>query len=417
MVRTVCLKNFDFASQTDKGKVRAKNEDFIAYFDTFNGHVFVLCDGMGGHNAGDVASELAAESVRDFFNNDYHSNPFEAIEGAITHANEMVYSHSIKNNHQNGMGTTIVLILIRDDRVYYGHAGDSRLYLFKNNVLDQMTLDHSHVQQLISKGRISKKEAQKHPRRNQITKAIGLSRHFEPEISPKAIIPEDDDILLLCSDGLTSLVTDKEIQSVLESYHDLNGKAAKLINKANKKGGDDNISVQIIKFHNINIHEEDYEVETTVFTQIRELLRKKKLVYILIMLFILGSSFYLGMYEGPQLSINKRLNRTKETTSIIIAYKIKENDNIKWLTEKFNLEEGIIEKMNANIDSLEIGTHLKIPVKSTYTVMHTDELPVIANKFGVDKIDILKANDLGQLNLKIGSELYIPLNNTKEELE
>lgn len=415
MVRTVCLKNFDFASQTDKGKVRAKNEDFIAYFDTFNGHVFVLCDGMGGHNAGDVASELAVESVRDYFNDDYYSNPFEAIEGAIIYANEMVYKHSIANNHQNGMGTTIVLILIRDDRVYYGHAGDSRLYLYKNNVLDQMTLDHSHVQHLLSQGRISKKEAQKHPRRNQITKALGLSKHFEPEISPKAIIPEDDDILLLCTDGLTSLVSDKEMQSVLESHHDLNGKATKLISKANKKGGDDNISVQIIKFHNINIPEDIYDDETiTVFGQIRELLKKKKLIYFLIMLFILGSSFYLGIYESPQLSIKNRLNKIEESSSVIIAYKIKENDNIKWLTEKFNLKEGVIEKMNANIDSLVIGTHLKIPVKGIYTVKHTDELPVIADKFESNKIDILKANDLGQINLKIGSELYIPLNNTKE---
>ncbi|MDF1546938.1 MAG: Stp1/IreP family PP2C-type Ser/Thr phosphatase, partial [Bacteroidales bacterium] len=254
MVRTVSLKNFDLASITDKGRVRERNEDFLAYFDTLNGHVFVVCDGMGGHNAGDVASELAVESVGNYFNQKYYSNPFEAVENAINYANKAVYNHANGNDYLNGMGTTIVLLLIRDDRIYYGHAGDSRLYLFKNNILYQLTVDHSRVQELLNSGRISQKEALDHPLRNEITRALGLSMRFEPEVSPKAIIPEDNDLVMICTDGLTNMLRDEEIVKCLSNLLNLNDKAARLVSRANKNGGLDNISVQLIKFHNLGAY-------------------------------------------------------------------------------------------------------------------------------------------------------------------
>jgi PPM family protein phosphatase len=119
MVRTRVLKNFDYVYLSDRGRVRERNEDSLSYFDTINGHAFVVCDGMGGHNAGDVASELAVDSVRDYLNQTYCSNPFDAVENAILYANKMVYNLALGNDYLNGMGTTIVLALIRDDRIYY----------------------------------------------------------------------------------------------------------------------------------------------------------------------------------------------------------------------------------------------------------------------------------------------------------
>jgi serine/threonine protein phosphatase PrpC len=416
MVRTVCLKNFDFASHTDRGKVRPRNEDFLAYFDTINGHVFVVCDGMGGHNAGEVASELAVESIGEYFNQDYYTNPFEAVEKAIVYANEMVYRHAVGNDYLNGMGTTIVLVLIRDDRVYFAHAGDSRLYLYKNNILDQMTVDHSHVQELLDRGVITPSEAKRHPQKNEITRALGLSSEFEPEVSPKAIIPTDDDILLLCSDGLTNVLENEEIISVLNNSQNLNDKAAKLISKANKKGGPDNISIQIIKFHNlIAADEEDDDNESPLFEYLRNLLKQKKITYLIAFLFVLGTSFFIGIYESPKV-INYKNNSSQNdgsTSSIVIAYLLKPEENLSYLSEKFNTEIETLKNLNPNFDSIKPGMHFKIPVRYLHVVQQVDELPLIVARYQSYEIDILKANDLVSRNLIVGSELIIPLNSKK----
>ena len=413
MVRTVCLKNFDFASHTDKGKVRTRNEDFLAYFDSINGHVFVICDGMGGHNAGDVASELAIESVGEYFNENYYPNPFEAVEEAILYANQMVHRHAIGNNYLHGMGTTIVLVLIRDDRVYYGHAGDSRLYLYKNNILDQMTVDHSFVQQLLDKGAITEREALNHPQRSEITRALGLSSSFEPEVSPKAIIPQDNDMLILCTDGLSNMIEKEEFTNVLNNSQNLNDKALKLISKANKKGGLDNISIQIIKFHNLmGSDDDDDDVIKPLFENIRGLLKQKKLTYFLVFLFVLGTSFLVGIYESPRI-VNTSVNKKGDKgilSSQIIPYLLKPEDDITDLADKFNTTVEVLKKLNPNIDSIKTEIHLKIPVRYLYIVQEEDELPLIVAKYQSEVIDIMKANDLGSQNLVVGSELIIPLN-------
>ena len=416
MVRTICLKNFDFANHTDRGKVRPRNEDFLAYFDTINGHVFVVCDGMGGHNAGDVASELAVESIGEYFNQDYYANPFDALEKAINYANEIVYRHSVGNDYLNGMGTTIVIALIRDDRIYYGHAGDSRLYLYKNGILDQMTTDHSHIQQLLDRGIITKKEAEKHPQKNEITRALGLSTKFEPEVSPKAIIPQDDDILVLCSDGLTNIVDNEEIVSVLNNTQNLNEKAQKLISKANKKGGPDNISVQIIKFHNLMANNElGDEDNKPLLEYLRDLLQKKRITYLIAFLFVLGTSFFVGLHESPEIVTYKNNSFHDKTSSstLIIAYLIKPGETLGDLAERFNTDEEMLKELNPNFDSIESGMHFKIPVRYLHLVQQVDEMPLIIERYQSNEIDILKANDLEGRNLNIGSELIIPLNRKK----
>lgn len=413
MVRTVSLKNFDFASITDKGRVRERNEDFLAYFDTLNGHVFVVCDGMGGHNAGDVASELAVESVGNYFNQKYYSNPFEAVENAINYANKAVYNHANGNDYLNGMGTTIVLLLIRDDRIYYGHAGDSRLYLFKNNILDQLTVDHSRVQELLNSGRISQKEALDHPLRNEITRAIGLSLRFEPEVSPKALIPEDNDLVMICTDGLTNMLRDDEIVKCLSNLLNLNDKAARLVSRANKNGGLDNISVQLIKFHNLGAYEEEDEEDSNeLLSYFRNLLKKKQLIYLILFLFIAGTSFIVGLHEHLKINeveIYERNEKKVNQNDLIIAYLLKPYENLESIADRFNTDVETLQRLNPNFNISDKGKHLKIPVRFLHIVQQVDELPLIVAKYDSDVIDIMKANDIGNTRLKVGSEIIIPL--------
>ncbi|MFN8258224.1 MAG: Stp1/IreP family PP2C-type Ser/Thr phosphatase [Bacteroidales bacterium] len=414
-MRTVKLKNFDFTGNTDIGLIRDRNEDAIGYFDTLNGHVFIVCDGMGGHNAGDVASELAVETGGNFLKQKYYPNPFEAVEETLITANETVYNHSIGNNYLFGMGTTMVLLLIRDNLVYYGHAGDSRLYVLRNNILDQLTHDHSYVHQLIQKGHISAREAKFHPRRNEITKAVGLSKDFDPEISPKPFVPQNDDILLICSDGLTNMVTDEEIASVLSAGGNLNDKARALISRANKNGGIDNISVQLVKFHNLDEEPEPevYHKSRPLLETARKTLKKKQFVTLLVFVFLIATILFFISIEKPkpkQLKINYSRGPIEIESQLIIAYYLKQGETLKELAERFNTKPEILIRLNPNFSKTEGNRHIKIPVKAIYKVRKVDELALISFMYDVPATDILKANNLGNFDLMVGSELIIPLN-------
>jgi serine/threonine protein phosphatase PrpC/LysM repeat protein len=419
MVRTKVLRNFDYVTHTDRGRVRDRNEDSLSYFDTINGHVLVVCDGMGGHNAGDVASELAVDSVRDYLNETYCSNPFDAVENAILYANKMVYNFALGNDYLQGMGTTIVLALIRDDKVYFGHVGDSRLYLYRNHILDQMTEDHSVVQQLLKAGLISLTEAKDHPKKHEITRALGLTLAIEPEVSPKAIIPQNDDFLLICTDGLTNLVEVPEIIKILDNPFGINDKATKLINRANRKGGTDNISVILLKFHNLD-DQDDTVTETKdrpVMSKIRNLLRNRNFSFFLIFIFILGTTLLM-------LKDKKKEHKNPDTKVIIanidikgdliVPYKPMEGENLGLLADKFNTDEETIIRLNPNYSGLNAGTHIKIPVSAVWVYKHTDELGIIAKSFGIDIVDILRANDLHDMQPMIGTELIIPLKKIKK---
>lgn len=408
-MRTICLKNFDFASRTHKGLVREVNEDFLAYFDTINGHVFVLCDGMGGHNAGDVAAELATEAVGKYFNEIYHKNPFEAVEKAIIYANQVVVRHSHGNDYLTGMGTTIVVALIRDDRVYYGHAGDSRLYVHKDNNIEQLTTDHSYVQTLLDKSIISKHEALTHPRKNEVTRAVGLSNDFEADVSPKAYIPENEHILMLCSDGLTNMLNDEEINIILNSKYKIHEKANKLIRNANKKGGIDNISVHLIKFHNLTANDSDNENDFKARRKDRTAIQKT--TFIIIAFIILSIAFLVGLHDNPK--IEKKLSNNSRLQHIevpkIIAYLPNKNDNWQNIANKFNTSVEKLKALNPNVNNFNKTFHIKIPIKTLIIITQSDQIFILSEKFGISVIDIMKANNLNKPYLNIGSEIIIPL--------
>lgn len=246
------LKNFEFGNATDIGRVRSNNEDYLGYFETPNGYLFVICDGMGGHQAGEKASQLAVEFFKDFFNKDFYPSPQEALQRATVEANQLIYNTAQKYREYAGMGTTLVAALIRDNQVFYVHVGDSRLYYFESatKTLYRITKDHSFVQELVDRGIIKEEEAERHPRKNEILRSLGVSTEVIPDVGELPILPADNDLLLLCSDGLNSMINDAQIAKIItEKSLSILQRAQMLIEKANEAGGIDNITVQLIRFY------------------------------------------------------------------------------------------------------------------------------------------------------------------------
>ncbi len=226
---------------SEKGKVREKNEDDYLIKNKNEFKIFVVADGMGGHEAGDVASALAIETINNY---EFKAECLDRdIKKAIRLANKKIYKQSKADNKK--MGTTITLAIIKDNLVKIGHIGDSRAYIYNGKQLEQITKDHSYVRELVKKDLISEAEAKDHPQKNVLLKALGTES--EPEIDLIETKFKQGDLILLCSDGLTNMVAEKEIQNVLASNLDVEEKAKKLVETANENGGHDNITVLIYK--------------------------------------------------------------------------------------------------------------------------------------------------------------------------
>ncbi|MDO8886813.1 Stp1/IreP family PP2C-type Ser/Thr phosphatase [Candidatus Oleimmundimicrobium sp.] len=229
-----------YGTRTDIGKIREINEDaYIA-----NGTIFAVADGMGGHNAGEIASSLALKTLAKniFLEKELKKNLFSSIKKA----NKAVYLESLSSPKKRGMGTTLTVFVPKNDKAYIGHIGDSRIYLLRNLELMQSTEDHSLVAQMIKEGRLTTKEARFHPLRNVITRALGDKTIVQPDVSTLTIKPGDK--ILLATDGLTSMLTDAEIQKILIQNLEPQNLCDLLIEEANKKGGFDNITVVLAEF-------------------------------------------------------------------------------------------------------------------------------------------------------------------------
>jgi serine/threonine protein phosphatase PrpC/LysM repeat protein len=251
MSKTKPLRNFEFGNATDTGLIRNQNEDYLGYFECINGHVFLVCDGMGGHVGGSTASRLAVDSVRSYLENHYFDMPEDALRSAIEFANGNIYRKAVANPELMGMGTTIAMSVVKDDKIWFAHAGDSRIYLFSQNNLYRLTRDHSYVQGLVDAGQITDEEAETHPRKNEITRALGIMPEIDIEISSAPVIPANGDIFMMCSDGLNSMLSAEVISGVLSEDISVQHKAIKLVQLANEAGGTDNITLQLIWFFNV----------------------------------------------------------------------------------------------------------------------------------------------------------------------
>jgi PPM family protein phosphatase len=227
------------ASITDTGRRRRHNED--AY--VCEPPLFAVADGMGGAQAGELASGLAAAALRDDTN---RSGGEERVDDLIQQANRRVYERQTQDSSASGMGTTITVALVEDSRVAIGHVGDSRAYLIRDRRLEQLTEDHSLVAELVRSGKLSPEEADTHPQRSVITRALGT----DPDVDVDAftIHPEPGDIYLLCSDGLSDMVSGDTIEEVLlANRSDLDAAAKALVRAANRGGGDDNITAVLFE--------------------------------------------------------------------------------------------------------------------------------------------------------------------------
>jgi len=246
----------DTASVTHVGLIRRENEDNLGFAETPNGRVFVVCDGMGGHVGGKQASALAVEAIIKFMGSGVYGNITAAMEQAIKYANQVVFEAAEKNPNLRGMGTTVVMAVVKEDKIYIAHVGDSRIYLLSDNQLYRLTKDHSLVQELFDRGIISNEEMKHHSRKNEITKALGLGPGVEPEVNPEPLLLKNGDKLLLCSDGLSDMVDDLVIREVLIKHgSDVKSASKELLNIALNNGGKDNITFQLIHITNSNYKE------------------------------------------------------------------------------------------------------------------------------------------------------------------
>lgn len=232
-------------SETHVGKVRHANEDNLGDSQTINGGLFIVCDGMGGHVGGAQASHIAVKSIMEFFQRQVYDNIIQAIDHALIFANEQIYASAVANPELKGMGTTAVVLLIRDDECFIGHVGDSRIYLRSNGKLNRITKDHSFVQTLIDSGIINDEDAENHPNKNQILQALGISPVVKATICQEAILAKPGDLFLLCSDGLNGMVNDRDMEGIVQE-NNLNITSSNLITAALNAGGNDNITASLV---------------------------------------------------------------------------------------------------------------------------------------------------------------------------
>ena len=236
---------------SDVGLSRDHNEDCISW--DIDMGLIMLADGMGGHNAGEVASEMAVTAIRDALLDVLTPEMREAnaikcedaVRESVVYANEEIHGQAHKNVEYAGMGTTAVVALFRDENITYAHVGDSRLYRIRGGELQQVTQDHSLVQEMVDNGYLSEEEALISTSRNLITRALGIAPEVEVDVSTETL--ESDDIYLLCSDGLSDMVSDEDILAIVTEHSPNYEKVAQsLVNQANNNGGTDNISVVLV---------------------------------------------------------------------------------------------------------------------------------------------------------------------------
>lgn len=237
-------------AKSDVGKVRELNEDSFYISDSLDEiQLYILADGMGGYKGGEVASKLAIQSAKNYIESNFKEiekdkdSIIQLVGSSVEYANMIVYEKSKENDELNGMGTTLDVCLIYNNRVFIGHVGDSRVYRIRKEFMRKLTQDHSYVQKLVKDGTITKEEAVHHPQKNMLMKALGCNAFVEPDVMVKGFLK--DDILIMNSDGLTNLVSQEEIFK--EAKKDIEQAPKELVNLANEKGGYDNITVIVIK--------------------------------------------------------------------------------------------------------------------------------------------------------------------------
>ena len=235
-------------AKSDIGRKRSMNQDSFSVFEDEESklNLYILADGMGGYKGGEIASKVAVTAIEKYIKEKFNSNMkkhqiLKIIEDAIEFANNAIYEESEVDEELQDMGTTVVCLIL-DNKVYIGHIGDSRIYRIRGNTIERITTDHSYVEKLVRDGEITREEAYTHPKKNLLIKALGTEKKAEPDLLNIDI--KQDDILLICSDGLTNMIRENQILKIIKENEEL--AENNLIEKANEAGGLDNITVIII---------------------------------------------------------------------------------------------------------------------------------------------------------------------------
>ncbi|REB09710.1 Stp1/IreP family PP2C-type Ser/Thr phosphatase [Sporosarcina sp. BI001-red] len=240
-----------FSVRTDIGRKRTFNEDQAAVFVLDNGYTLaVIADGMGGHRSGDVASTMAVRLMGEHFNELNQTTP-ETVEtwsawldSIVRKVNQLIFEKAQSSPEHEGMGTTLEAAVIAEGNCYIAHVGDSRIYTISSEAITQLTKDHSYVNALLSSGQITEEEAEVHPQRNWIMRAVGSERDIEPEFYHVPFTKGD--YLLLCTDGLSNKVEPETMRELIVAENTLEEKVIQLINLANERGGEDNITAVLL---------------------------------------------------------------------------------------------------------------------------------------------------------------------------
>ncbi|MCR5454008.1 MAG: protein phosphatase 2C domain-containing protein [Bacteroidales bacterium] len=405
--KTKELTNFLYTSHTDKGAVRANNEDSSGYVDSVNGHVFVVCDGCGGLPCGEKASQTVVNSLKFFFTNYYYKDPVQAIKDAIDYAQNRLIEEGRQHPECTGMATTLVLVLVRYNKAYYASIGDSRIYFLAKGQLRQITKDDSYVQTLVDSGQITPEEAEHHPRKNELIQAMGMRPSPTPHICAQPLYPTDDEMILLCTDGLYNMVSAQDIHATLSRSGYIEDKGAELMRTAIANGGYDNITFQIIKFFNLENTTERTEQTPIISPQEAENAKRTPVALALlsIVIIILGVLMYLKeAKQDEQLAQNPSQNAYTDK-DLSVAYNIrnyKEADSIAALY-------GISTSDATILTSIDGSIEMMIPIRKIHTARFYDNLSTLEKLYGVPKERIKAVNKLQGEALQPAHEIIIPL--------
>ena len=243
----------EIASLTDVGRQRENNEDSYLYWEPDpdqefrrKGRLAVIADGMGGYEGGQEASRLAVETVRHFYDSKFDSSPQATLLSALTAAHDAIQRYAQEHPQFHGMGTTCTAISIVDHQLSFAHVGDSRLYLVRSETVTRLTRDHSYVSRLVESGIVRSEDAESHPQRHILTAALGSGREITPD-GPELPIPlEEGDTLVLCTDGLWSLVGERDMVRIVHSNPPAQS-CLELVRMALERGGPDNVTVLVLR--------------------------------------------------------------------------------------------------------------------------------------------------------------------------
>jgi PPM family protein phosphatase len=256
VVTSVPTRRVFAAVQTDPGCVREANEDCGRHVHPTDdlahkrlGTLTIVADGMGGHASGEVASKMAVEMISQRYYGDHKLDAPEALKLAIQAANESIFEASQAAAELAGMGTTVIALVLQEETAFCAHVGDSRLYRFRDGVLELLTMDHSQVMEMVKHGIISIEQAQNHDDKNIILRAVGTQPTVDVEVSD-TFETKIGDTFLLCSDGLSDMLTDAEIESILQREADVHAACETLIAAAKERGGHDNITAGLVRIGN-----------------------------------------------------------------------------------------------------------------------------------------------------------------------